>query len=130
MDKALLEKFAARAEQQKKSRMEVKNFELPGIGNVPFVKLSHSDRLDFVARLAEDSANGAEGLKDIFIAHEELIYNCCPTLQDPEVLKAIGADINPYDAIPLLMDIDEASKLADQLSIWMGIKDEDDTKNA
>lgn len=125
-DKTLLEAFAARAEQRKKSRMEVKQFEIPGVGLVPFRKLNTPEEVEFMARIAEDSAQGADGYADIFSARSELIFDCCPTLQDVELQKELGTANDPYATVPLLMDMAETSKLADELMIWMGLKEPDD----
>ncbi len=124
-DKTLLSAFAARAEQKRKSRMEFKKFEVPGIGPVPFQKLSPSASVDFMARVAEGSERGADGYADVFNARAELIYDCCPTLQDVDLLRELGTEDDPYSTIPLLMDMTEISKLADELMIWMGMAESD-----
>ncbi len=128
MDKALLNSFAARAEQKKKSRMEVKPFEIPGVGKVAFTKLGYSASVGLMGRMAEASENGAEGYADICNAQAEMIYDCCPTLQDPELHKELGAEADPYSVVPMLMDVKEITVLADDLARWMGFS-EDKAKN-
>ncbi len=126
MDKALLNSFAARAEQKKKSRMEVKPFEIPGVGRVAFTKLGYSATVELMGRMAEASESG--GYADICNAQAEMIYDCCPTLQDPELHKELDAEADPYSVVPMLMDVTEITVLADELARWMGFS-EDAAKN-
>jgi len=78
-----------------------------------------------MGRLAEGSEKGAEGFVEIFNARSELIFDCCPTLQDVDLQKELGTANDPYATIPLLMDMTEVSKLADELMIWMGMVESD-----
>ncbi len=126
MDKALLNSFAERAEQKKKSRMEVKPFEIPGVGEVPFNKLGYSASVELMGRMAEAQESG--DYVDICNAQAEMIYDCCPTLQDSELLKELGAEADPYSVVPMLMDVMEVAALADELARWMGFL-EDAAKN-
>ncbi len=128
MDKALLNSFAERAAQKKKSRMEVKPFEIPGVGAVAFTKLGYSASVELMGRMAEANEKGAGSYADIYNAQAEMIYDCCPTLQDPELLKELGAEADPYSVVPMLMDVMEIIALADELAQWMGLS-EDTVKN-
>ncbi len=119
MDKALLNSFAARAEQKKKSRMEVKPFEIPGVGKVAFTKLGYSASVELMGRMVE--AEGSKNFADICNAQAEMIYDCCPTLQDSELLKELGAEADPYSVVPMLMDVAEIAALAAELVTWMNL---------
>ncbi len=125
-DKTLLEAFATRAEQRKKSRMEIKKFEIPGVGLVPFRKLNTKEEVEFTGRIAEASAKGAEGYPDLHEASVELIFDCCPTLQDIDLQKELGTDSDPYETVPLLMSMREITDLVDKLMVWMELKEPDD----
>ncbi len=81
---------------------------------------------------AEESKN----FVDICNAQAEMIYDCCPTLQDTELLKTLGAEADPYSVVPMLMDVMEVVALADELAEWMGLSkgkeknsSEDEVKN-
>lgn len=117
MDKALLNLFTERAEQKEKSRMEVKPFEIPGVGEVPFNKLGYSASIELMGRMAE--AQESKNFVDVCNAQAETIYDCCPTLQDPELLKELGAEADPYSVVPMLMDVAEIAALATKLIEWM-----------
>lgn len=127
METTLLESFAKRAEQKRQSRMEVKEFEFPGIGKLKFQKLSQRDQIEFIGRMAEN----AEKYAVLLDLQNELIYDCCPALQDADLQQALGA-VDPYDAVRMLLDVREAEELASQLIDWMGLigKKETPAKNS
>ena len=49
-----------------------------------------------------------------------LIYDSCPTLQDPELHKMLGV-IDPYDAVRQLMSVREIDTLGGKLMQWNGL---------
>jgi len=127
METALLESFAQRAEQKRQSRMEIKEFEFPGIGKLKFQKLSQRDQIEFIGRTMENNEKYAALLE----LQDELIYDCCPTLQDADLQQTLGV-IDPYDTVRTLLDVVEAQELASQLIDWMGLinKKENPAKNS
>ncbi len=129
MDKALLTAFAERAEQKSKSRTECRKFEFPGVGELLFSKLTQRGMIDLMGEMAEATQKPG-GFASALDAQIRLIYDCCPTLQDSELQKALGV-VDPYDTVLKLLDAPEAMELADKLGEWMGIiaVDEKTVKN-
>ncbi|MDD6937026.1 MAG: hypothetical protein PUI99_08915 [Clostridiales bacterium] len=118
MDKNLMETLVARAEQKAKSRTEAKEFDVPDVGKLLFVKPSQSKTLEFFERMADSS-----GAADIFQVGVDMIYDCCPTLQDAE-LQAALAIVEPTDIVPRLMDVWQIDKLSGMLSRWLGLTED------
>ena len=114
MDQKLLEQLAARAEQKKRDRMEVKVFSVGGV-DMKFHKPRQGDQLTYYGALAE--AAGAEQLIPLCA---QLIYDCCDDLHDPELHKALGVT-DPYDTAPALLDVAEIDRLGGQLMQWLGL---------
>lgn len=123
MDKVLLESFAQRAEQKRQSRMEIKEFEFPGVGKLKFQKLSQRDQIEFIGRMMENTEKYAV-LLDL---QNELICDCCPALQDADLQQALGV-IDPYDTVRTLLDVVETQELATRLIDWMGLTNKTDEK--
>ena len=114
MDQKLLEQLAARAEQKKHDRMEVKTFSVGGV-DMKFHKPRQSDQLTYYGALAE--APGAEQLTPL---SAQLIYDCCDDLHDPELHKTIGIT-DPYDTALALLDVRAIDPLGGQLMRWVGL---------
>lgn len=121
MDKNLLDAFAARARAKQVARTERKTFELPGIGPLPFQMLPREAMIDFMGRITEDAGAGARGASDLYQAQAELIFDCCPALQDVELQAALGVELDPYAIVPALMEMSEISDLSNKLMAWMGL---------
>ena len=135
MDKNLLETLKKRAADREAARIEIKEFDVGGIP-MKFKKLSQSERLSYYARLmaamgnaTDEGENGkikinkdemAICLEESTTIRAQLIYESCPTLQDPELLKETDT-IDPFDIVWKLMDIQEINDLGIDLSEWMGI---------
>lgn len=119
MNKTLLEQFAEKAEQKAQSRLEMKTFSLAGI-DTPFKQLSHSEKLEYFEALIEAGTNAAKNNN----VCKQMIYDCCPTLQDEELIKTLGV-VDPYDIVPKLLDIAEIDDLGSKLLKWQGIIKED-----
>lgn len=115
MDKKLLQLFAARAEQKEKSRLEVKEFDFPGIGKLAFYKPKQTEILEYMEALAE-----GKGVKDAMEIVKSVIYDCCPTLQDPELHQSLGVT-DPYDTVLRLMDISEINDFGAAVFEWVGL---------
>lgn len=97
MDKKLLDALAAKAEQRKADKTKAKQFEVGG-QMLDFVKLGHTAQLDaYEAFLA-----AREQPSQMLDVGAQLIYDCCPALQDPELHTALGVT-DPYDVIWVLM---------------------------
>lgn len=114
MDSKLLEAFAARAEQKQKSRAEAKTFALGGV-ETEFVKPKQSDQLAYYEALSESA--GAADLLDTCV---QLIYDCCPALQDAELQQTLGVT-DPYDTVRRLLDLREIDQLGGALMTWLGL---------
>lgn len=122
MDKNLLQALAARAEQKQKERAEIKEFDFPGIGKLSFQKLSQRDQLYLIGKISEN----ADHYEKLMEAEVEMIFDCCPTLQDAELQKELGV-VDPFDAVWKLLDVREIQEVADKLTRWMGlIKDKNE----
>ena len=135
MDRNLLETLKKRAEAREASRIEVKEFDVGGIP-MKFKKLSQRDCLSYYARLvaAMGAAGGegedgektvdkiemATGLEESVDIFAQLIYESCPTLQEPELLKETDT-VDPFDIVWKLMDISDINELGNDLTDWMGI---------
>ena len=114
MDKKLLDALAARAEQRAQAQYEGKHFEIGG-QMVECKKLSSAKQLEYYGALAE-----AGGAADMIGVCTSLIYDSCPTLQDPELHKMLGV-IDPYDAVRQLMSVREIDRLGGDLFQWNGL---------
>ena len=127
MDKKLLDALAAKAEQRKADKTKAKQFEVGG-QMLDFVKIGHTAQLDAYEAFIEASGNVSTSLS---IA-AQVIYDCCPALQEPELHAALGIT-DPYDVIWALMDVREVNELAASLFAWLGLidgdEDEDPAKN-
>ncbi|MCI8285251.1 MAG: hypothetical protein HFE90_08330 [Firmicutes bacterium] len=135
MDKNLLETLKKRAEDREAARIEIKEFDVGGIP-MKFKKLSRRDCLSYYARLTAATGNAAdEGengkvminkdemaicLEESTTIRSQLIYESCPTLQEPELHKEVGVT-DPFDIVWKLLDISEINELGIDLSEWMGI---------
>lgn len=127
MDKKLLDALAAKAEQRKADKAKVIQFKVGG-QLLDFVKIGHTAQLDaYEAFLA--ARDQPSQMLDV---GAQLIYDCCPALQDPELHTALGVT-DPYDVIWVLMDVREVNALAAALFAWLGLiagdEDEDPVKN-
>lgn len=114
MDAKLLDALAARAEQRAQARCEVKPFEIGG-QMLDCKKLSSAQQLEYYGALAE-----AGGAADMIGVCTSLIYDSCPTLQDPELHKTLGV-VDPYDAVRQLMSVREIDRLVGELFQWNGL---------
>lgn len=126
MEKMNFDALVAKAEQRKRSKLEVKLFDLPGAGALAFHKPGDGALLDYYGKLAETtSAEAALALSD------ELIYDCCPDLQSTELHAALGVK-DPSDVVPALLEIHERDVLGGKLLGWVGLmpdKAEETAKN-
>nr|WP_297275578.1 hypothetical protein [uncultured Agathobaculum sp.] len=114
MDKKLLDALAARAEQRAQARTETKPFEIGG-QMIVCKKLTPTQQLEYYGSLAE-----AGGAADMIGICTSLIYDSCPTLQDPELHKTLGV-VDPYDAVRQLMSVREIDRLGGELIQWNGL---------
>lgn len=127
MTDSLRETLVVRAEQKAKSRAETMEFDVPGLGLMHFVKPSQSKTLEYYERMA-DAAGGA----DILRVGIDMIYDCCPALQDAELHAALGL-VEPTDVVLRLMEVWEIDKFSGTLSRWIGLtadKAEQTVKNS
>ena len=127
MDKKLLDALAAKAEQRKADKAKVIQFKVGG-QLLDFVKIGHTAQLDAYEAFLAARDQPAQMLN----IGAQLIYDCCPALQDPELHTALGVT-DPYDVIWALMDVQEVNALAAVLFTWLGliagVEDEDPVKN-
>lgn len=119
MNKTLLEQFAQKAEQKAKSRLELKMFPVGGI-DTPFKQLKHDEKLEYFEMMVEAGTNFARNNNIC----KQMIYDCCPVLQDEELMKALDV-VDPYDVVAKLMDIAEIDELGLKLFKWQGIIKDD-----
>ena len=125
MDQKLLETLAARAEQKEKSRAETKTFTI-GETAMEFVKPSQGKMLEYFESMVESS--GAAGVLSLATT---MIYDCCPSLQEPELHAALGV-VDPMDTDGKLLDMMEINALGNKLADWIGLNPaaaEDTVKN-
>lgn len=125
MDKKLLEALSARAEKRKADKAKVKQFEVGG-QMLDFVKIGHTAQLDAYEAFLEAREKPSQMLD----VGAQLIYDCCPALQDTELHTVLGVT-DPYDVVWVLMDVREVNTLAASLFSWLGLipADEDPSKN-
>lgn len=128
MDKKILDTFQAAAEAKAKSRAETKNFAVPGVGELPFRKLNQAEQRDYIGRLTEAAQRESGGTAELLLVYREMIFDCCPTLQDKELRETLGV-IDPLDVVDVLFDPSELIALAVQLTSWLGFGKEDAVKN-
>ena len=115
MDQKLLDALVARAEQRERSRTEAKQFALPGVGMVEFVKPKQAAQIEYYGALAE-----ARTPEDALRLSVSVIYDCCPTLQDAELRAALGVK-DPYDVVWHLLEPRQIDVLGGKLLEWAGI---------
>ena len=106
MDKKLLDALAAKAEQRKADKAKVIQFKVGG-QLLDFVKIGHTAQLDAYEAFLAARDQPAQMLN----IGAQLIYDCCPALQDPELHTALGVT-DPYDVIWVLMDATHAALCA------------------
>ena len=127
MDKKLLDALAAKAEQRKADKAKVIQFKVGG-QLLDFGKIGHTAQLDAYEAFLAAREQPAQMLN----IGAQLIYDCCPALQDTELHTALGVT-DPYDVIWALMDVQEVNALAAVLFTWLGLiagdEDEDPVKN-
>lgn len=128
MDKKLLDALAARAEQRKADQSKVAQFEVGG-QMLDFVKIGHTAQLDAYEAFIEAGPNVSTSLS----VAAQVIYDCCPALQDPELHAALGIT-DPYDTVWALMSVREVNLLGQQIFAWLELlpadeKAEDPAKN-
>ena len=58
----------------------------------------------------------------------QVIYDCCPALQDPELHKALGVT-DPYDTVWALMDVRDVNVLSAAVFAWLGLIAGDDNED-
>lgn len=130
MDKNLLAAFQAAADVKARSRAELKTFDIPGVGETTFRKLNQAELRDYIGLMTEAAQKESGGTADLLLVYREMIYDCCPTLQDPELCKALGL-VDPLDVVDALFDPMELMTLSSQLVDWLGLggKGQDVLKN-
>ena len=125
MDKKLLEALSARAEQRDEAKRKGAKFYVAG------------EELDFVQPGVDVKLSYAEALNSgdtaaLLRSCANVIYDCCPALQEPELHAALGVT-DPYDTVWALMDVAEVNRLALEVYEWLGLvprdEDEDPVKN-
>lgn len=125
--KALFDALVAKHEQRERSKHEVKLFEVQGVGKVEFVKPREDVLIDYFGRLS-DAANATDALA----LADDMIFDCCPTLQDKALQDACGVSV-PTDIVPALLTIAERNALGGKLFDWLGLTSsamEDTAKNS
>ena len=115
MDKKLLDALAAKAEQRKADKAKVIQFKVGG-QLLDFVKIGHTAQLDAYEAFLAARDQPAQMLN----IGAQLIYDCCPALQDPELHKALGVT-DPYDTVWTLMQPYEVDQLGGKLYRWLGL---------
>ena len=115
MDKKLLDALAAKAEQRKADKAKVIQFKVGG-QLLDFVKIGHTAQLDAYEAFLAAREQPAQMLN----IGAQLIYECCPALQDPELHKALGVT-DPYDTVWTLMQPYEVDQLGGKLYRWLGL---------
>ena len=129
MDKKLLDALAAKAEQRKADKAKAKQFPVGG-QMLDFVQFGLDAKLDAYEAFLE--ARGSDQPVQMINVGAQLIYDCCPALQSPELHAALGVT-DPYDTVWALMDVAEVNRLALEVYEWLGLmprdEDEDPVKN-
>ena len=112
MDKKLLEALSARAEQRDEAKRKGAKFCVAG------------EELDFVQPGVDVKLSYAEALNSgdtaaLLRSCANVIYDCCPALQEPELHAALGVT-DPYDTVWKLMEPYEIDQLGGKLYKWLG----------
>ena len=107
MDKKLLEALSARAEQRDEAKRKGAKFYVAG------------EELDFVQPGVDVKLSYAEALNSgdtaaLLRSCANVIYDCCPALQEPELHAALGVT-DPYDTVWKLMEPYEIDQLGGKL---------------
>lgn len=105
MDKKLLEALSARAEQRDEAKRKGAKFYVAG-EELDFVQPGVDVKLSYAEALLRSCAN--------------VIYDCCPALQEPELHAALGVT-DPYDTVWKLMEPYEIDQLGGKLYKWLGL---------
>lgn len=119
MDKKLLDALAAKAEQRKAEKAKGKQFAVGG-EMLDFVRIGHTAQLDAFEAFAEAQGKPSQ----LMAIGAQVIYDCCPALQDTALHAALGVT-DPYDTVWALMDVAEVNQLANELFVWLGILPKD-----
>lgn len=115
MQKADFDALVAKAERRKAAKREVKLIDAPGVGALELHKPGDAAMLDYLGRFAE-----ADGMEDTLALTNEIVYACCPQLQDAALHEALGVR-DPLDVIPTLFDVLEQNALGERVCRWLGM---------
>ena len=116
MQKSTLDALMARAEHKEKERKQDKEFKIGDISLI-FSKPSQAKMREYYEAFTESQTSG-----EIIDICKVIIYECCPSLQDAELLTQLGI-VEPYDIVTKLLDIREIDKLGGTLMDWFGLID-------
>lgn len=118
----LFDALTARAAQRERDKLEAKEFRI-GDTAVKFCKLNPEKELEYYGKFSE--ASGTDELIDLCTC---LIYDSCPTLQEPELHKLLGI-VDPLDSVRKLLNVHEIDVLGGDLMKWMGLISFEKIKN-
>lgn len=127
--KITLEELIARKEQSQRDKLEYKEVEVESLGGVLTLK---KIPLAAVLRIL-DNAREESTLSRNLDTNKELIYKCCPLLQDKKLKEIYGEQIaEPYDIVTAVLNdnVGEIAKIADKIMEFYGLNDaEKEIKN-
>ena len=126
MEQNLIARLTESIAEKEKKRAEKKTFEVNGI-SMEFRKLSQAKQREYYGLMSE--AMASENAETMIEFCTSLIYECCLTLQDPELHRANDVS-DPLDIVRMLLDVREIDLLGGKLIDWMGfLKGEETGKN-
>ena len=118
--KITLEELIARKEQGQRDKLEFKEVEVKSLGGSLMLK---KIPLASVLRLI-DNARGESSLSGNLDTNKELIYKCCPLLQDKKLKEIYSEQITePYDIVTAVLNdnVGEIAKIADKIMEFYGL---------
>ena len=122
VNKITIESLMQRAEQRKNDKVKLKEIYNKMLdGNLVLKRIPLMQIADLLDKLNDDSLK----MTDCIEMYKELIYKCCPILQNKELQEEFGC-AEPYDIITEVFEdnVGEINKVAEQILEMYGMAEE------
>ncbi len=98
--------------QKENDKLTVKSIEVPSVGKELLFRRPKDEMVfDFIDNLH----GGEEKTEDLINEYAKIIYQCCDTLQDPELHKELEID-DPFDTAKAFMDANDIIVVGDEVA--------------
>lgn len=123
--KATIQDFLAQKAKKEENKNATIDIYVTSMDRTITLKKPSEDRLYEYA----NALGNAPDLKVVIAANRELIYDCCPELQNPELHEGLGLK-DPYDIMKELFEITDIKEIMNQFNKFIGNKNiQEEIKN-